>query len=80
MSLLTLPILPPLLQLLIFRKSVEMKNRVFFFTFRMTASKKVLRQVEYYFGNVNMMRDSFMKEEIKKDQGWITLETMMNVS
>jgi len=44
----------------------------------MTASKKVLRQVEYYFGNVNMMRDSFMKEEIKKDQGWITLETMMN--
>ena len=46
----------------------------------MTASKKVLRQVEYYFGNVNMMRDSFMKEEIKKDQGWITLETMMNVS
>ena len=46
----------------------------------MTASKKVLRQVEYYFGNVNMMRDTFMKEEIKKDEGWISLETMMNVS
>jgi len=45
---------------------------------RMTASRKVARQVEYYFGDLNLQRDTFLKEEIAKDKdGWVTLETMM---
>jgi len=43
----------------------------------MTASKKVLRQVEYYFGDSNLQRDAFLKDELKKDDGWVTLDTMM---
>jgi len=38
--------------------------------------KKIIRQVEYYFGDVNLGRDKFLIEEIKKDEGWISLETM----
>ena len=34
---------------------------------------KVLRQIEYYFGDHNLSRDKFMQEEIKKDEGWIPL-------
>lgn len=40
--------------------------------------KKVIRQVEYYFGDVNLPRDKFLKEEVKKEDGWIPLETMLN--
>lgn len=38
--------------------------------------KKIIRQVEYYFGDYNLPRDKFLQEEIKKDEGWIGLETM----
>jgi len=43
----------------------------------MTASRKVARQVEYYFGDLNLQRDAFLKEEMKKEDGWVSLETMM---
>merc|ERR1712004_101268 len=39
--------------------------------------KKIIRQIEYYFGDVNLGRDKFLIEEIKKEEGWIPLETMM---
>jgi len=46
----------------------------------MTANTKVARQVEYYFGDLNLQRDTFLKDEIKKDEeGWVTLDTMMKV-
>ena len=35
---------------------------------------KIIRQVEYYFGDHNLGRDKFLQEEIKKDEGWISLE------
>lgn len=38
---------------------------------------KIIRQVEYYFGDYNLPRDKFLQEEIKNDDGWITLETMI---
>ncbi|XP_066945149.1 la protein homolog [Macrobrachium rosenbergii] len=38
--------------------------------------EKIIRQVEYYFGDYNLPRDKFLQEEIKKDDGWIALETM----
>lgn len=39
--------------------------------------KKIMRQVEYYFGNNNLWRDKFLKEKIKEDEGWITLECLI---
>ena len=39
--------------------------------------KKIIKQIEYYFGDVNIMKDKFMQGEIKNDDGWITMETML---
>ena len=42
---------------------------------------KVIRQVEYYFGDSNLSRDKFLQDEIKKNEGgWIPLETMLKVN
>ncbi|XP_037096372.1 lupus La protein [Syngnathus acus] len=38
---------------------------------------KVARQVEYYFGDHNLLRDKFLKEQLQLDDGWVTLETML---
>lgn len=38
---------------------------------------KIIKQVEYYFGDINLVRDKFMQEQIKVDDGWIPLETML---
>jgi len=38
---------------------------------------KVIRQIEYYFGDHNLCRDKFLQEEIKKEQGWIPLTVML---
>ena len=40
--------------------------------------QKVIRQIEYYFGDYNLPKDKFLQEEIKKDDGWVTLDTMLN--
>lgn len=40
-------------------------------------NKKIIRQVEYYFGDFNLPRDKFLQEEIKSDEGWVTMETML---
>eukprot|EP00090_Calanus_glacialis_P001301 TRINITY_DN1090_c0_g1_i1.p1 TRINITY_DN1090_c0_g1~~TRINITY_DN1090_c0_g1_i1.p1 ORF type:complete len:381 (+),score=140.66 TRINITY_DN1090_c0_g1_i1:48-1145(+) len=39
--------------------------------------KKIIRQIEYYFGDFNLPRDKFLNEETKTDEGWVTMETMM---
>uniref|UniRef100_A0A8C6UQN5 HTH La-type RNA-binding domain-containing protein n=1 Tax=Neogobius melanostomus TaxID=47308 RepID=A0A8C6UQN5_9GOBI len=38
---------------------------------------KVARQIEYYFGDHNLPRDKFLKEQLQVDDGWVTLETML---
>ncbi|KAL6100797.1 ssb [Pungitius sinensis] len=38
---------------------------------------KVARQIEYYFGDHNLPRDKFLKEQLQLDDGWVTLETML---
>ncbi|KAM8857215.1 lupus La protein [Synchiropus picturatus] len=38
---------------------------------------KVARQVEYYFGDHNLPRDKFLKEQLQLDDGWVPLETML---
>lgn len=35
------------------------------------------RQIEYYFGDHNLPRDKFLKEQLQLDDGWVTLETML---
>jgi len=40
-------------------------------------AKKIIRQVEYYFGDFNLPRDKFLQEETKSDSGWVTMETML---
>merc|ERR1719153_1269295 len=39
--------------------------------------KKIIRQVEYYFGDHNLPRDRFMKAVMDDNDGWIPMETMM---
>lgn len=39
--------------------------------------KKIVQQLEYYFGDINLPRDKFMQEKIKEDDGWITLEILL---
>uniref|UniRef100_A0A915PRA1 Uncharacterized protein n=1 Tax=Setaria digitata TaxID=48799 RepID=A0A915PRA1_9BILA len=44
---------------------------------QMNTQQKIIEQVEYYFGDINLPRDRFLQEEIKKDDGWIQLTTML---
>merc|ERR1712168_433391 len=39
--------------------------------------KKIIRQIEYYFGDVNLAKDKFMKEIIAQNDGWIDMSTML---
>lgn len=39
--------------------------------------KKIIRQIEYYFGDINLGKDKFLQEQIKLDDGWIPMETML---
>lgn len=38
--------------------------------------KKIIRQIEYYFGDINLPRDRFLQDLVKQDEGWVPLETM----
>jgi len=42
-----------------------------------SVSDKVIKQIEYYFGDVNLSKDKFLQEETQKDSGWVTLETLL---
>jgi lupus La protein len=39
---------------------------------------KIIRQVEFYFGDSNIVRDKFLLEEIQKnDEGWVPMEILL---
>lgn len=38
---------------------------------------KIWQQIEYYFGDHNLPRDKFLKEQITLDDGWVPLQTMI---
>uniref|UniRef100_A0A8D0GY75 Small RNA binding exonuclease protection factor La n=1 Tax=Sphenodon punctatus TaxID=8508 RepID=A0A8D0GY75_SPHPU len=38
---------------------------------------KICQQIEYYFGDHNLPRDKFLKEQVKLDDGWVPLEIMI---
>lgn len=39
--------------------------------------QKIIRQIEYYFGDINLPRDKFMQEKLKEDEGWINLDVLL---
>ncbi|KAG5876673.1 hypothetical protein JTB14_023428 [Gonioctena quinquepunctata] len=39
--------------------------------------KKIIHQIEYYFGDINLGRDKFLKEKTQEDEGWVTLEVLL---
>lgn len=39
--------------------------------------KKIIQQIEHYFGDINLPRDKFMQEKMKEDEGWITLDVLL---
>lgn len=38
---------------------------------------KIIKQIEYYFGDANLGRDKFLQEQRKLDDGWVSMETML---
>ncbi|KAL0848881.1 hypothetical protein ABMA28_013284 [Loxostege sticticalis] len=36
----------------------------------------IIRQVEYYFSDINLPRDKFLREQVKLDDGWIPLDVL----
>lgn len=40
-------------------------------------SEKIKKQIEYYFGDINLSKDKFLQEETQKDSGWVSLETLI---
>lgn len=44
----------------------------------LTASEAaIIRQLEYYFGDANLAKDKFMKDQISKDEGWVPLDVLL---
>lgn len=38
----------------------------------------IIKQVEYYFGDANLVRDKFLREQMEKNEGgWVTLDTLL---
>ncbi|XP_044750739.1 la protein homolog [Coccinella septempunctata] len=40
--------------------------------------QKIIKQVEYYFGDINLPRDKFLKAKTEEDDGWVTLEVLLS--
>lgn len=38
---------------------------------------KIVRQIEYYFSDINLSRDKFMNEQMSKDDGWIPFSVLL---
>ncbi|KAJ8729678.1 hypothetical protein PYW08_001259 [Mythimna loreyi] len=36
----------------------------------------IIRQVEYYFGDLNLPRDKFLREQVTLDEGWVPLDIL----
>ena len=41
---------------------------------------KILKQVEFYFSDANFLKDKFLQEESKKNEGWIPISTIASFS
>lgn len=39
--------------------------------------QKIIKQIEYYFGDFNLSRDKFLQEQIALDNGWVDLKVLL---
>ena len=39
-------------------------------------TEKIIKQIEYYFSDVNMINDKFMQKKIQRDSGWVSLDVL----
>ncbi|BFY97835.1 hypothetical protein BsWGS_00875 [Bradybaena similaris] len=39
---------------------------------------RIIKQIEYYFGDFNLSRNNFLKQKIQEDDGWVTIDSMLN--
>ncbi|KAE9419227.1 hypothetical protein Angca_004825 [Angiostrongylus cantonensis] len=39
--------------------------------------EKIVRQLEYYFGNINLPRDKFLQDTIKNNDGWAPIKVLL---
>ncbi|BFY97840.1 hypothetical protein BsWGS_00880 [Bradybaena similaris] len=39
---------------------------------------RIIIHIEYYFGDFNLLYDRFLQEKIEEDDGWVTIDTMLN--
>lgn len=46
-------------------------------TTELNLSERVTKQIAYYFSDVNVIKDKFLLEEFKKDDGWVKLSTLL---
>ncbi|CAL8073220.1 unnamed protein product [Orchesella dallaii] len=59
-------------------KPVEVKQEASADTDEISArNEKLMTQVEYYFGDVNLPRDRFIKEECSKNDGWFPVANLL---
>ncbi|XP_053667165.1 la protein homolog [Anopheles marshallii] len=42
-----------------------------------TTEAAIIRQLEYYFGDANLAKDKFMKDQITKDDGWVPMDVLL---
>uniref|UniRef100_A0AAG5DM31 Lupus La protein n=1 Tax=Anopheles atroparvus TaxID=41427 RepID=A0AAG5DM31_ANOAO len=42
-----------------------------------TSEAAIIRQLEYYFGDANLAKDKFLKDQITKDDGWVPLDVLL---
>lgn len=40
-------------------------------------TEQIIRQLEYYFGDINLPRDKFLKEQTQLDDGWVPLNVLL---
>ncbi|CAH3159775.1 unnamed protein product [Porites lobata] len=38
--------------------------------------RKIIKQIEFYFGDKNLPRDKFLRQKVDEDEGWVTLECL----
>ncbi|BFY97793.1 hypothetical protein BsWGS_00833 [Bradybaena similaris] len=38
---------------------------------------RIIKQIEYYFSDINLLKDKFLQEKIQEDDGWVTIDTML---
>lgn len=38
---------------------------------------KIVKQIEYYFGDYNLPRDKFLREKTSENDGWVDIEVLL---